>query len=165
MRSYDLQFTPRRGRAFCNDRESLDAVYAHACPKLNPWFIQIHFHFIYSDLSCETSCYWSHCIIKSEVFYKLLRNQPIGLYFHDFVMIQTCAYLFWSNYFRRKSDEVELISNFFNRKSISRNTAHPQSWHLQIESSFALQSDFIQDHPWFHYGAWLPFFLYRIIQF
>jgi len=46
----------------------------------------------------------------------LYRNQSIGLCFHLCAMIQTCAYLYSSNFYRR---------------SILRKTTHHQSLHLQ----------------------------------
>jgi len=45
-------------------------------------------------------------------------------------MIQTCAYLYSSNF----TTQVKVVRNQlqnFNRKSISRNTMHRQSYHLQ----------------------------------
>jgi len=63
----------------------------------------------------------------------LERNQPTGLCFHLFAMIQTCAYLYSRN-FTPQVKEARNQSQIFNRKSISRNTTHRQSYYLiQIE--------------------------------
>jgi len=45
-------------------------------------------------------------------------------------MIQTCVYLYSSN-FTPQVKEARNQSQIFNRKSISRNTTHRQSYHLQ----------------------------------
>jgi len=45
-------------------------------------------------------------------------------------MIQTCAYLYSSN-FTPQVKEARYQSQIFNRKSISRNNTHRQSYHLQ----------------------------------
>jgi len=45
-------------------------------------------------------------------------------------MIQTCAYLYSSN-FTPQLKEARNQSQIFNKKSISRNTTHRQSCHLQ----------------------------------
>jgi len=61
------------------------------------------------------------------------RNQPTGLCFHLFAMIQTCTYLYPIN-FTPQVKEAGNQSQMFNRKSISRNFTHRQSYHLiQIE--------------------------------
>jgi len=71
---------------------------------------------------------------KLYIFDRLQRNQPTGLCFHLFAMIQTCAYLYSSN-FTPQVKKARNQSQIFNRKSISRNTTHRQSYHLiQIES-------------------------------
>jgi len=57
-------------------------------------------------------------------------NQPTGLCFHLFAMIQTGTYLYSSN-FTPQGKEARNQSQIFNRKSISRNTTHRQSYHLQ----------------------------------
>jgi len=42
---------------------------------------------------------WSSSIYRWKLWvcYKLSRNQPTGLFFHHFAMIQTCTYLYSSN--------------------------------------------------------------------
>jgi len=68
---------------------------------------------------------------KLYVFCRLKRNQPTGLCFHVFAMIQTCAHLYSSNFTPQVKD-ARNQSQIFNRKSISRDTTHRQSYHLQV---------------------------------
>jgi len=63
---------------------------------------------------------------KLYVFCRLSRNQPTGLCYHLFAMIQTCTYLYSSN-FTPQLKQARNLLQIFNRKSISRNTTHRQS--------------------------------------
>jgi len=60
---------------------------------------------------------------------KFSRNQSTGLCFHLFAMIQTCTYLCSSN-FTPQVKEARTQPQISNRKSISRNNTHRQSYHL-----------------------------------
>jgi len=45
-------------------------------------------------------------------------------------MIQTCTHTFSSNWSPHKATKSNQSADFFNRKSISRNTTHPQCCNL-----------------------------------
>jgi len=76
---------------------------------------------------------------KLYVVDRLYRNQLTGFCFHLFAMIETCAYLYSSN-FTPQVKEARNQSQIFNRKSISCDTTQRQSYHLiQIESVWAIK--------------------------
>jgi len=75
--------------------------------------------------------YTSSITIKSSTFSIGFRGiSRLGSFFQLFAMIQTCVYLYSSN-FTPQVKEARNQSQIFNRKSISRNTTHRQSYHLQ----------------------------------